>query len=101
MFASELLRPLRLRPGFRAANAAVASALDGLDGSLVHSVIGGGGSPLDRPLQTAMESHFGVDLGADRYTKILAASSGVVIVSRCDVGNCDRDGSPSTPGCGW
>lgn len=45
-----------------AGNAAVASALDGLDGSLVHSVIGGGGSPLDRPLQTAMESHFGVDL---------------------------------------
>jgi len=46
-------------------------------------------------------SHFGVDLGADRLTPIRAASSGVVIVSRCDVGNCDRDGSPSTPGCGW
>jgi Peptidase family M23 len=46
-------------------------------------------------------SHHGVDLGASRLTPIRAASSGVVIVSRCDVGNCDRDGSPSTPGCGW
>ncbi len=46
-------------------------------------------------------SHHGVDLGAGRNTPILAAASGVVIVSRCDVGNCDRDGSPSTPGCGW
>jgi murein DD-endopeptidase MepM/ murein hydrolase activator NlpD len=46
-------------------------------------------------------SHFGTDLGASRGTPIRAASSGVVIVSRCDVGNCDRDGSPETPGCGW
>ncbi|HCT79895.1 MAG TPA: peptidase M23 [Micromonosporaceae bacterium] len=46
-------------------------------------------------------SHHGVDLGASRHTPIRAAASGVVIVSRCDVGNCDRDGSPSTPGCGW
>jgi murein DD-endopeptidase MepM/ murein hydrolase activator NlpD len=46
-------------------------------------------------------SHHGVDLGASRGTPIRAASSGLVIVSRCDVGNCDRDGSPSTPGCGW
>lgn len=46
-------------------------------------------------------SHHGVDLGATRGTPILAAASGVVIVSRCDVGGCDRDGSPSTPGCGW
>lgn len=46
-------------------------------------------------------SHHGVDLSASRGTPILAASSGVVIVARCDVGNCDRDGSPSTPGCGW
>jgi murein DD-endopeptidase MepM/ murein hydrolase activator NlpD len=46
-------------------------------------------------------SHHGVDLGAPRLTPIRAAASGVVIVSRCDVGNCDRDGSPSTPGCGW
>jgi murein DD-endopeptidase MepM/ murein hydrolase activator NlpD len=46
-------------------------------------------------------SHFGTDLGAPRLTPIRAAASGVVIVSRCDVGNCDRDGSPETPGCGW
>ncbi|GIH08351.1 hypothetical protein Rhe02_64180 [Rhizocola hellebori] len=46
-------------------------------------------------------SHHGVDLGASRNTPIRAAASGVVIMSRCDVGNCDRDGSPSTPGCGW
>jgi murein DD-endopeptidase MepM/ murein hydrolase activator NlpD len=46
-------------------------------------------------------SHFGTDLGASRSTPIRAAASGVVIVSRCDVGNCDHDGSPETPGCGW
>ncbi|GIG02536.1 M23 family metallopeptidase [Catellatospora citrea] len=46
-------------------------------------------------------SHNGVDLGASRNTPIRAASAGVVIVSKCDVGNCNRDGSPSTPGCGW
>jgi murein DD-endopeptidase MepM/ murein hydrolase activator NlpD len=46
-------------------------------------------------------THNGVDLGASRHTPIKAASAGVVIVSKCDVGNCDRDGSPSTPGCGW
>jgi len=46
-------------------------------------------------------THNGVDLGASRYTRIHAAAAGVVIVSKCDVGNCDHDGSPSTPGCGW
>ncbi|MBB5871257.1 murein DD-endopeptidase MepM/ murein hydrolase activator NlpD [Allocatelliglobosispora scoriae] len=46
-------------------------------------------------------THNGVDLGASRYDQIHAAAAGVVIVSKCDVGNCDRDGSPSTPGCGW
>ncbi|WP_034590897.1 M23 family metallopeptidase [Hamadaea tsunoensis] len=49
----------------------------------------------DRP------THNGVDLGASRYTRIHAAAAGVVIVSKCDIGNCDHDGSPSTPGCGW
>lgn len=49
----------------------------------------------------ARPSHNGVDLGASRNTPIRAASAGVVIVSKCDVGNCNRDGSPSTPGCGW
>ncbi|MEV4618414.1 M23 family metallopeptidase [Asanoa sp. NPDC049573] len=50
--------------------------------------------------------HQGVDLGASRGDDILAAAAGVVIVSRCDNDSqppyrCDRDGSPSTPGCGW
>lgn len=61
----------------------------------VAAVVWSGFRTRDRP------SHQGVDLGASRNTPIRAASSGVVIVSRCDVGNCDRDGSPSTPGCGW
>ncbi|SNT66095.1 Peptidase family M23 [Asanoa hainanensis] len=51
-------------------------------------------------------SHQGVDLGASRGDDILAAAAGTVIVSRCDNDQtppfrCDRDGSPSTPGCGW
>jgi murein DD-endopeptidase MepM/ murein hydrolase activator NlpD len=46
-------------------------------------------------------THNGVDLGAARYTQIHAAAAGTVIVSKCDVGDCDHDGSPSTPGCGW
>ncbi|GIF76596.1 M23 family metallopeptidase [Asanoa siamensis] len=50
--------------------------------------------------------HQGVDLGAARGDDILAAAAGTVIVSRCDNDpfppfRCDRDGSPSTPGCGW
>jgi murein DD-endopeptidase MepM/ murein hydrolase activator NlpD len=47
--------------------------------------------------------HNGVDLAAARYTPIRAASTGTVIVARCDAstGDCDRDGSPQTPGCGW
>jgi murein DD-endopeptidase MepM/ murein hydrolase activator NlpD len=50
--------------------------------------------------------HQGVDLGASRGDDILAAAAGTVIVSRCDNDSsppyrCDRDGSPSTPGCGW
>jgi murein DD-endopeptidase MepM/ murein hydrolase activator NlpD len=61
----------------------------------VRAAIVSGFRTADRP------THNGVDLGASRYTKIRAAAAGVVIVSKCDVGNCDRDGSPSTPGCGW
>lgn len=49
--------------------------------------------------------HDGVDLGAARGTPILVASAGVVIIARCNVKpvsyGCDRDGSPTTPGCGW
>jgi murein DD-endopeptidase MepM/ murein hydrolase activator NlpD len=54
---------------------------------------------VDRP------SHDGVDLGTARGTPIRAASAGTVLVVRCNVVpasyGCDRDGSPSTPGCGW
>ncbi len=50
-------------------------------------------------------NHVGVDLGAARGTQVRAASAGVVVVVRCDVmptsHDCDRDGSPSTLGCGW
>lgn len=51
--------------------------------------------------------HAGVDLGSVRHTPIRAASTGIVITSRCDdstadtVGSCDLDGSPSARGCGW
>lgn len=49
--------------------------------------------------------HNGVDLGAARGTPIHVASSGTVVVVRCNVvpasHGCDQDGSPSTPGCGW
>lgn len=46
-----------------AGNSAVASALgDDLDGSLVHSVIGTGGQPLDPNVQEVMESRLGADL---------------------------------------
>jgi murein DD-endopeptidase MepM/ murein hydrolase activator NlpD len=49
--------------------------------------------------------HDGVDLGASRGTPIKAVSAGTVIHLECDkseIGyNCNRDGSPDTPGCGW
>nr|WP_239088136.1 M23 family metallopeptidase [Planosporangium mesophilum] len=47
--------------------------------------------------------HYGVDLGAPRYTIIRAASAGRVVWAGCDrsTGNCDIDGSAQTVGCGW
>jgi len=49
--------------------------------------------------------HDGVDLGAARGTPIRAASAGVVARVRCDIEpaswGCERDGTPSTPGCGY
>ncbi|HEX6970442.1 MAG TPA: M23 family metallopeptidase [Micromonosporaceae bacterium] len=49
--------------------------------------------------------HDGVDLPALRHTPIYAAADGIVITSACDTDStgrlCLRDGSPSTPGCGW
>ncbi|GAA4259810.1 peptidoglycan DD-metalloendopeptidase family protein [Dactylosporangium darangshiense] len=47
--------------------------------------------------------HAGDDLAAKRYDVIVAAAVGTVSYAACDhsTGNCDVDGSPSTPGCGW
>lgn len=49
--------------------------------------------------------HDGVDLAAERYQPIFAAAAGQVITATCDGDptgeRCRRDGSPSTPGCGW
>lgn len=54
---------------------------------------------------SARPDHDGVDIGAARGTPIKAVAAGLVIHMECDKAekgyNCDRDGSPSTPGCGW
>jgi murein DD-endopeptidase MepM/ murein hydrolase activator NlpD len=63
-------------------------------------------APVVSGFRTAQRpTHNGVDLGAARGSPIQAASAGTVVVVRCNVvpvsHGCDRDGSPSTPGCGW
>ena len=63
-------------------------------------------APVVSGFRTAQRpTHNGVDLGAVRGSPIQAASGGPVVVVRCNVvpasHGCDRDGSPSTPGCGW
>lgn len=45
--------------------------------------------------------HHGVDIIAARWEPIRAVHAGVVQTSKCGSPNCDIDGSPSTPGCGW
>ncbi|MEU5529853.1 M23 family metallopeptidase [Micromonospora chersina] len=55
---------------------------------------------------TERPSHNGVDLAADKRTEIHAASTGRVLVARCDPDrsgkrDCDRDGWPGKGGCGW
>jgi hypothetical protein len=64
-----------------AGNSAVASVLgDDLDGSMVQSVIGSGGQPLDAPVQKLMESHFNTDLSGVRvHTDSRAGQSAAAI----------------------
>jgi murein DD-endopeptidase MepM/ murein hydrolase activator NlpD len=79
-------------------------------GSLPPVIVGPGGwvQPVHAPIVSPYgmrggKLHAGVDLGAHRYDPIHAASSGIVVTSKCDqsTGNCDVDGSSQTPGCGW
>ncbi|MEV8504512.1 M23 family metallopeptidase [Actinoplanes sp. NPDC051475] len=72
--------------------------------------IGGQGwvKPVDAPIVSGFRTgqrpgHDGVDLGAARGTRIVAASAGTVSRVRCNVGagSCDVDGHPGLGGCGW
>lgn len=65
--------------------------------SPVIAPISSGFRPPDRP------DHNGADLAAARGTTIHAAHAGTVTVARCDpaTGNCNINGSITTPGCGW
>jgi len=71
---------------------------------------GGWVRPVDAPVGSGYRTaerpdHQGVDLSTRRGVPVRAAAAGTVIHMECDkaeIGyNCDRDGSPSTPGCGW
>lgn len=66
--------------------------------------------PLQGPITSGFRTasrpnHDGVDIAAARYQPIGAAAAGQVITAACDGdpsgARCRRDGSPSTPGCGW
>jgi murein DD-endopeptidase MepM/ murein hydrolase activator NlpD len=65
-------------------------------------------APVNAPIVSAYRSphrpgHDGVDLGAARGTRIVAAAAGTVSRVRCNVGkgSCDVDGYPGLGGCGW
>ncbi len=65
-------------------------------------------APMKEPLTSKFgmrwgRLHAGVDLSGPRGTPIRAAAAGKVIYAGCSpsTGNCDVDGSISTPGYGW
>ncbi len=73
---------------------------------------GGWTAPLKAPVTSGFRTpsrptHNGVDLGVPKGTNVRAASSGVVVVVKCQASmggspySCDQDGSPSVSGCGW
>lgn len=65
----------------------------------VNAPVGSGWRTASRP------NHQGVDLSGRRGLPIVAAAAGTVVHMECDAAetgyNCNRDGSPNTPGCGW
>lgn len=65
----------------------------------VNADVGSGFRTSDRP------GHDGVDLIVGRGTPIKAVAAGTVVHMECDRSedgyDCNRDGSPSQPGCGW
>ncbi|MCD0442298.1 M23 family metallopeptidase [Glycomyces sp. A-F 0318] len=69
-------------------------------------------APVRAPIWSGFQTperptHHGVDLGAERGTPVVAASSGTVITAECNASlygepySCDVDGSPEVAGCGW
>jgi murein DD-endopeptidase MepM/ murein hydrolase activator NlpD len=67
-------------------------------------------APVNAPMWGGFKEpgyHHGVDLGAERWVPIRAASAGTVITRKCNATldgepySCDIDGSPQVQGCGW
>jgi murein DD-endopeptidase MepM/ murein hydrolase activator NlpD len=89
---------------------AIVAALTGVPAADCHTAPTGSrwvrpaSGPITSGYHTAgRPDHDGVDIGAPRGATVRAAAAGVVAVARCDpaTGDCNRDGSIQTPGCGW